>query len=57
MQSEGLEYRNSIVDARRHEAKYTALYAAGSDFTLAFDAPWYKMNTLRDQGALLPLER
>ncbi len=56
MQSEGvnIEIQSLLLD--QHEAKYTALYAAGSDFTMAFDAPWYKMNTLRDQGALLPLE-
>lgn len=56
MQSEGLniEIRSLILD--QHDSKYPALYAAGSDFTMAFDAPWYKMNTLRDQGALAPLE-
>ena len=56
MQSEGLniELRSLILD--QHDSKYPALYAAGSDFTMAFDAPWYKMNTLRDQGALAPLE-
>jgi putative aldouronate transport system substrate-binding protein len=56
MQSEGLniELRSLILD--QHQEKYPALYAAGSDFTMAFDAPWYQMATLRDQGALAPLE-
>jgi ABC-type glycerol-3-phosphate transport system substrate-binding protein len=56
MQSEGLnvELRSLILD--QHAEKYTALYAAGSDFTMAFDAPWYKMSTLIAQGALAPLE-
>ena len=36
--------------------KYPTLYATGVDFTMAFDAPWYKMTSLRDSGSLLPLE-
>lgn len=56
MQSEGLnvEIRSLLLD--QHDAKYPALYASGADFTMAFDAPWNKMNNLRDQGALLALE-
>jgi putative aldouronate transport system substrate-binding protein len=56
MQSEGLNIEIVSLILEDHEAKYPALYASGSDFTMAFDAPWYKMNTLRDQGALAPLE-
>ena len=56
MQSEGLNVEIQSLLLDDHATKYTALYAAGSDFTMAFDAPWYKMNTLRDQGALAPLE-
>lgn len=56
MQSEGLnvEIRSLLLD--QHDTKYPALYASGADFTMAFDAPWNKMNNLRDQGALLALE-
>jgi hypothetical protein len=56
MQSEGvnIEIKSLILDD--HNAKYPALYASGADFTMAFDAPWYKMNSLRDQGALQPIE-
>ena len=56
MQREGLniELRSLLLD--QHQEKYPALYAAGSDFTMAFDAPWYQMSTLRNQGALAPLE-
>lgn len=39
-----------------HGNKYSGAYALGADFTMAFDAPWNKMNTLRDQGALAPIE-
>lgn len=56
MQAEGLNIQLQSLVLDQHEAKYPALYAAGSDFTMAFDAPWYKMTTLRDQGALLALE-
>ena len=56
MQDEGLnvELRCLILDD--HKTKYPVLYASGADFTMAFDAPWYKMNSLRDQGYLLPLD-
>ncbi len=56
MQSEGtnIEIVSLILD--EHDTKYPALYAAGADFTMAFDAPWYKMDTLRVQGALLAIE-
>jgi len=56
MQDEGLNVTIQSLLLDDHEAKYTALYAAGADFTFAFDAPWNKMDTLRDQGALSPLE-
>ncbi len=56
MQSEGLnvEIQSMLLDD--HNTKYPALYASGANFTMGFDAPWYKMNNLRDQGALLALE-
>ena len=56
MQEEGLNIalRCQILDD--HANKYPVLYASGADFTMAFDAPWYKMPSLRDQGYLLPIE-
>jgi putative aldouronate transport system substrate-binding protein len=56
MQAEGVpvEIRSMILDD--HTNKYPVLYASGADFTMAFDAPWYKMNSLRDQGSLLEIE-
>ncbi|MCL5996668.1 MAG: DUF3502 domain-containing protein [Chloroflexi bacterium] len=56
MQSEGvnIELESMVLDD--HANKYTVLYASGADFTMAFDAPWYKMTSLRDQGALAPIE-
>jgi putative aldouronate transport system substrate-binding protein len=56
MQDEGLNIEIQSLILADHNAKYPALYASGSDFTMAFDAPWNKMNSLRDQGALLPIE-
>jgi hypothetical protein len=56
MQDEGLNITLQSLVLDDHANKYPALYAAGADFTFAFDAPWYKMNNLRDQGALLTLE-
>lgn len=56
MQSEGLNVEIQSMILEDHGNKYPALYASGADFTMAFDAPWNKMNSLRDQGALLPLE-
>ena len=55
-QAEGLnvEFQSMILDD--HDTKYPVLYASGADFTMAFDAPWNKMTTLRAQNALLPLE-
>lgn len=55
-QSEGVnvEFESMILDD--HANKYAAMYASGADFTMAFDAPWYKMTTLRDQNALVSLE-
>ncbi len=56
MKSEGLniEIQSMILDD--HETKYPLLYASGADFTMAFDAPWYKMDTLRTQGSLVVLD-
>jgi len=53
MKSEGLniEIQSMILDD--HNNKYPVLYASGADFTMAFDAPWYKMDTLRVQGSLV----
>lgn len=56
MQSEGLNIEIVSMILEDHNNKYPALYASGAEFTMAFDAPWYKMNSLRDQGALAPLE-
>jgi putative aldouronate transport system substrate-binding protein len=55
-QAEGVNvaFESMILDD--HANKYPALFASGADFTCAFDAPWYKMNTLRDQNALVSLE-
>jgi hypothetical protein len=49
-----VEFRTMLLDD--HEAKYPVLYASGADFTCAFDAPWYKMTSLIQQGALLAVE-
>lgn len=46
---------NSMILAE-HESKYPLLYASGADFTMAFDAPWYKMDTLRSQNAITSIE-
>jgi putative aldouronate transport system substrate-binding protein len=56
MQEDGVNVavRSMILDD--HANKYAVLYASGADFTMAFDAPWYKMNSLRDQGALVQIE-
>ena len=56
MQAEGinLEFRIMLLDNPKE--KYPVLYASGTPFTFAFDAPWYFMNSLRDQGHLRPLE-
>jgi putative aldouronate transport system substrate-binding protein len=55
MQSEGLPVEIESMILEDHQNKYTLLYASGADFTMAFDAPWYKMTTLRTQGALVAL--
>ena len=57
MQDEGLNIKMRSVVLDDHETKYPILYAAGEDFAMAFDAPWYRMTSLIDQGYLLPLER
>jgi putative aldouronate transport system substrate-binding protein len=55
-QSQGInvEFRSMILDD--HQAKYPLLYSSGADFVTAFDAPWHLMPSLRDQGALEPLD-
>jgi len=55
-QAEGLNVQFQSLLLDDHETKYPALYASGANFTMAFDAPWYKMTTLRAQNALLALE-
>src|SRR5512143_3674246 len=56
MQAEGvnIEFRILVLDSPKD--KYPVLYASGTPFTFAFDAPWYYMNSLRDQGHLKPIE-
>ena len=56
MQEEGLNITLQSMILEDHNNKYPALYASGADFTMAFDAPWNKRNTLRDQGALAEIE-
>lgn len=55
-QAEGINVAFESMVLDDHANKYAVMYAAGTDFTCAFDAPWYKMNTLRDQKALVALE-
>jgi putative aldouronate transport system substrate-binding protein len=57
MQAENinLEFRIMLLDNPKE--KYPILYASGTPFTWAFDAPWYFMNSLRDQGHLRPIEK
>lgn len=56
MQAEGvnIEFRIMVLDSPKD--KYPILYSSGTPFTFAFDAPWYLMNSLRDQGNLKPIE-
>jgi putative aldouronate transport system substrate-binding protein len=56
MKSEGLniEIESLVLDDRA--AKYPLLYSSGADFTMAFDAPWNLMDTLRTQGSLAVLD-
>ena len=56
MQSEGvnIEFRVLVLDDPRLE--YPLLYASGVEFTFAFDAQWYNMLSLREQGYFRPLE-
>ncbi|MBA3944467.1 MAG: hypothetical protein H0X37_07895 [Herpetosiphonaceae bacterium] len=56
MQKEGLNIELESLVLDDHATKYPVLYSSGADFTMAFDAPWYKMDTLRAQRALVPLE-
>ena len=53
MQSEGLNIMVESMILDDHQNKYPVLYASGADFTMAFDAPWYKMDTLRVNGSLV----
>jgi putative aldouronate transport system substrate-binding protein len=55
-QAEGVAVEISSLILADHENKYPLLYASGADFTCAFDAPWYKMDTLRTQNALVTIE-
>jgi putative aldouronate transport system substrate-binding protein len=57
MQSEGVNLELRIMLLDNPKEKYPVLYASGTPFTWAFDAPWYFMNSLRDQGHLRPLEK
>jgi putative aldouronate transport system substrate-binding protein len=56
LQSDGInvEFQSMVLDD--HSAKYPVLYASGADFVAAFDAPWNKMSSLIQQGALHPVE-
>lgn len=56
MAAEGVPVIIESMILEDHETKYPLLYASGAEFTMAFDAPWYKMTTLRTQNALAPLE-
>ncbi|RPJ37697.1 MAG: hypothetical protein EHM21_17860, partial [Chloroflexi bacterium] len=56
MAAEGVPVIIESMILEDHENKYPLLYASGADFTMAFDAPWYKMTTLRTQNALSPIE-
>lgn len=56
MQSEGLDLELQVLLLDDPATEYPLLYASGADFTFAFDAPWFNMNSLRDQGYLRPLE-
>ncbi len=55
-QSEGVAVEITSMILADHQNKYPLLYASGADFTCAFDAPWYKMDSLRAQKALVPIE-
>jgi putative aldouronate transport system substrate-binding protein len=55
-QAEGVNIAFESLVLDDHANKYAVMYASGADFTMAFDAPWYKMNTLRDQKALVALD-
>ena len=55
-QADGVAVEISSMILADHQNKYPLLYASGADFTCAFDAPWYKMDTLRAQNALVTIE-
>jgi putative aldouronate transport system substrate-binding protein len=52
MKSEGLNIEIESMVLDDHQTKYPLLYSSGADFTMAFDAPWNLMDTLRIQGSL-----
>jgi putative aldouronate transport system substrate-binding protein len=56
MAAEGVAVEIASMILENHEQKYPLLYASGADFTMAFDAPWYKMDTLRTQNALSTID-
>ncbi len=56
LQADGVNIEIASLLLDDYDNKYPLLYSSGADFTSAFDAPWYKMTSLRDQNALLPLE-
>jgi putative aldouronate transport system substrate-binding protein len=56
MQDEGLNIQLQVLIMDDPRTEYPLLYAAGSQFTFAFDAQWYHMITNIQQGYLLPME-
>lgn len=54
-QAEGVNIQIESMILEDHANKYPLLYASGADFTMAFDAPWYKMDTLRAQNSIVPV--
>ena len=56
MQSEGVNIQIQSMILDDWQNKYPLLYSSGANFTMAFDAPWVKMLSLRDQGALVAVE-
>jgi len=56
MQDEGLNINLRVLIMDDPRTEYPLLYAAGSEFTFAFDAQWYHMIENIEQGYLLPME-
>jgi hypothetical protein len=50
-EGQNIEFQSMLLDDQ--QTKQPALYPSGADFTMAFDAPWYKTTTLRAQNTLL----